>query len=442
MANKINRRRFVDRRQVLKTTGGLLTLSVIPTLARANQDSKVLAVRSWPADEYTRVTLELSSPLKAEHFLLDNPKRLVVDLNGLTMNQALNSLVSKIQPNDPYISALRVGQNRADVVRLVIDLKQEIAPQVFTLKPVGNYKYRLVLDLYPKVAKDPLMALINDKSDDPLATVIDQVASDNKPNAPAPTVPGQKAPRAPVSPSVSPKHGNRSIMIAIDPGHGGEDPGAQGRMGTREKDIVLSIASRLKKLIDARPNMKAYMTRESDFFVPLHTRVVKARRVKADLFISIHADAFTNPNARGTSVFALSRSGATSASARYLAKYNNESDAIGGIDFGSHDKTTAKVLLDMTTNAQINDSLKIGHSVLNALSQINGVHSRKVEQAGFAVLKSPDTPSILVETAFISNAQEEKFLRNPSNQQQLAEGILRGVDAFLKTNPALGSTRG
>lgn len=430
-----------QRRKILTTTGSLLTLSVLPRFGHA-AEAQVLAVRSWPADEYTRVTLELSSPLKADHFLLENPDRLVVDLQGLTMNEALNSLISKIQPNDPYIASLRVGQNRADVVRLVIDLKQKIVPQVFTLKPVGEYKYRLVLDLYPKVAKDPLVDLINSSDDDPLAAVLADI--DKKNAAPAPAVAGQQQPATPKSsaPASKPSSGNRPILIAIDPGHGGEDPGASGGMGTREKDIVLSIGKRLKALIDKEPNMRAYMTRDRDFFVPLQTRVQKSRRVKADLFISIHADAFTNKSAKGTSVFALSRSGATSAAARYMATKENSADSIGGIDFGSHDKNTAKVLLDMTTNAQIKDSLDIGKKVLNALSQINGVHSRKVEQAGFAVLKSPDTPSILVETAFISNPQEERFLRNTSNQQKLAEGILKGVKTFLATNPALGSQRG
>lgn len=439
MVEKI-RRHSSKRRKILATTGSLLTLSVIPKFAQA-QEAKVLAVRSWPADEYTRVTLELSSPLKAEHFLLENPNRLVVDLPGLTLNEALNSLVSKIKPNDPYIETLRIAQNRADVVRLVIDLKQKIAPQVFTLKPVGDYQYRLVLDLYPEVAKDPLLALIENSADDPLAGVIAQI-DENKPDAPVPTVKGQKQPSLPKAIAKKPApRGDRPILIAIDPGHGGEDPGASGSMGTKEKHIVLSIATRLRDLINNKPNMRAYMTRDSDFFVPLQVRVQKSRRVKADLFVSIHADAFANKSARGTSVFALSRSGATSASARYLAKKENAADSIGGIDFSTHDKATAKVLLDMTTNAQINDSLEIGHKVLNALSQINGIHSRRVEQAGFAVLKSPDTPSILVETAFISNPQEEKFLRNKSNQQKLAAGILKGIEAYIATDPALGSTR-
>lgn len=433
--NEYTNTRPMTRRRILATAATLLSLPVISKVAQA-ATSQILAVRTWPADEYTRVTLELNAPLKAEHFTLSNPNRLVVDLQGLTMSTALNSLISKIKPNDPYISAVRVAQNRADVVRLVLDLKQAIAPQVFTLKPIGDYQYRLVLDLYPKVAKDPLLALSSNMAgDDPLASVLDKLAQ-NRNNAPVPSVNGQVQPRQPAN-TGNRGGANRPILIAIDPGHGGEDPGAVGGMGTKEKDIVLAIGRRLRNLINAQPNMRAYMTRDADFFVPLHVRVQKARRVKADLFISIHADAFTNKSARGTSVFALSRGGASSASARWLAKKENAADLIGGIDIGNHDRHTASVLLDMSTTAQIKDSLDIGHRVLNSLAQVNGIQSRRVEQAGFAVLRAPDIPSILVETAFISNPQEERFLRNTNNQQQIASAILSGVKGYFATNPPL-----
>ncbi|NLP32980.1 MAG: AMIN domain-containing protein [Oligella ureolytica] len=425
----------IKRRRALSVAGSLLTLSVIPKWAQA-AGPQVLAVRTWPADEYTRVTLELSAPLSAEHFMLENPNRLVVDLQGITLNQALNSLVSQIKPNDPYIQSIRVGQNRADVVRLVMDLKQSIAPQVFTLKPIGDYQYRLVLDLYPKVAHDPLMALLDSPGDDPLAGIIDQLGA-NRPTTNAPTVQGQIAPPTPPTSSGSRSRGSRQVLIAIDPGHGGEDPGAIGPSGTREKDIVLAIGKFLRDQINAQPNMRAYMTRDADFFVPLQVRVQKARRVKADIFISIHADAFTNPSARGTTVFTLSNKGASSAAAKWLANRENQADMIGGVDFGVHDKSTASVLLDLSTTQQIQDSLKIGHRVLSSLSKVNGVHSRRVEQAGFAVLRSPDIPSILVETAFISNPQEERFLRSKSNQKALAQGIARGLQDYLATNPPL-----
>ena len=425
----------LKRRRALSAAGSFLTLSVIPKWAQA-AGPQVLAVRTWPAEEYTRVTLELSAPLSAEHFMLDNPDRLVVDLQGITLNQALNSLVSQIKPNDPYIQSIRVGQNRADVVRLVMDLKQSIAPQVFTLKPIGDYQYRLVLDLYPKVAHDPLMALLDSPGDDPLAGIIDQLDA-NRPTTNAPTVQGQIAPTAPPTGSGNKSRGSRPVLVAIDPGHGGEDPGAVGPSGTREKDIVLAIGKYLRDQINTQPNMRAYMTRDADFFVPLQVRVQKSRRVKADIFISIHADAFTNPSARGTTVFTLSNKGASSAAAKWLASRENQADMIGGVDFGVHDKSTASVLLDLSTSQQIQDSLKIGHNVLSSLRKINGVHSRRVEQANFAVLRSPDTPSILVETAFISNPQEEKFLRSKSNQQAMAKGILSGLQAYLATNPPL-----
>lgn len=431
--------RRITRRQILGTGLAMLSLPVVSKVAQA-ATSQILAVRTWPADEYTRVTLELNSPIKHEHFTLTGPDRLVVDLEGLSMSSALNSLISKIKPNDPYISRVRVAQNRADVVRLVIDLKQSVVPQVFTLKPVGNYKYRLVLDLYPKVAKDPLLALTGDMqmSDDPLAGIISQINT-NRATVAAPRVQGQVAPRDPIVSNTPRRAGRRPILIAIDPGHGGEDPGAIGPRGTREKDVVLSIGRQLRDLINSRPNMRAYMTRDADFFVPLQVRVQKARRVKADIFVSIHADAFSNPNARGTSVFALSRKGASSAAAKWLANKENAADAIGGLDISAHDRATASVLLDMSTTAQINDSLKIGHRVLNALSRINGLQSRRVEQAGFAVLKAPDIPSILVEVAFISNPQEELFLRNYSNHRTVASAIISGLDGYFSTNPPLAS---
>lgn len=428
--------RRITRRQILGTGIAMLSLPVTSKFAQA-AGSQILAVRTWPADEYTRVTLELSSPIKHEHFTLDGPDRLVVDLQGLSMSEALNSLISKIKPNDPYIARVRVAQNRADVVRLVMDLKQGVVPQVFTLKPVGNYKYRLVLDLYPKVAKDPLVALAQQSGDDPLAGILNQINS-NRPTTAVPKVQGQVAPQPPqIATAPSRSNANRPILIAIDPGHGGEDPGAIGPRGTREKDVVLSIGRQLRDVINSRPNMRAYMTRDADFFVPLGVRVQKARRVKADIFVSIHADAFSNPNARGTSVFALSRKGASSAAASYLAKKENAADAIGGLDIGAHDRNTASVLLDMSTNAQINDSLKIGHRVLDALSRINGLQSRRVEQAGFAVLKAPDIPSILIEVAFISNPQEENFLRSTDNHRVVANAIMTGLDGYLATNPAL-----
>jgi N-acetylmuramoyl-L-alanine amidase len=433
----------VSRRRVIAAAGSLLIIPVIPTLAHA---ATIVAVRTWPADEYTRVTLEMDSELKAEHFMLDGPDRMVVDIDGLSMSPAINELVSKIRPNDPYIRSVRVGQNRPGVLRLVLDLKQPVAPQVFTLKPIGEYKYRLVLDLYPKVAQDPLLAILNDADKDPLAQVLEDLAQNSPSEAPVPSVPGQqlppiaKSPKAPM-PAPQPRRAaeprTRPLLIALDPGHGGEDPGATGRGGTREKDVVLSIARTLKKMIDAQPNMRAYLTRDNDFFVPLHVRVQKARRVKADLFISIHADAWIKPSARGSSVFALSQHGATSAAARILAKRENDADLIGGVNLGTHDKQVAQVLLDLSTTAQINDSIRVGERVLGEIAKINTLHKKRVERAGFAVLKAPDIPSILVETAFISNPDEERRLRSPKYQRQIAEALLSGISDYFDSSPAL-----
>ena len=437
------------RRRLIATA---TTLFVLPVLPRLSQAATILAVRTWPADEYTRVTLEMDSELKAEHFTLDGPDRLVVDIQGLSMSQALNTLISKIQPNDPYISTVRVGQNRPDVVRLVLDLKQPIAPQVFTLKPIGEYKYRLVVDLYPKIAQDPLLAIMESMDSDPLAEVLENLArNESVAPAPVPSVQGQRTlppvvktppptptpPPAAKSPAV-PRQA-RPILIAVDAGHGGEDPGAIGPGGTYEKTVVLQIARRLKTLIDSQPNMKAYLTRDGDFFVPLHVRVQKARRVQADLFVSIHADAFTRPSARGASVYALSQNGASSVSARLMAQRENEADLIGGINLGSHNKQVAQVLAELSTAAQINDSLRVGTNVLGEMGKINRLHKKQVEQAGFAVLKAPDIPSILVETAFISNPQEEQLLRSAEHQQRLAQAMLSGIQGYFSGGAALAS---
>lgn len=432
-----------SRRRLIASATTLLILPVLPRLAHA---ATILAVRTWPADEYTRVTLEMDSELKTDHFTLEHPDRLVVDIDGLSMNPAINDLISKVKPNDPYIASVRVAQNRPDVIRLVFDLKQAIAPQVFTLKPIGDYKYRLVLDLYPKVAQDPLMAIMKDSGDDPLADVLEKLAQNSPDQVPIPSVQGQKLPpvakERPDTDSATPPMAavpgiDRPILVALDPGHGGEDPGATGQRGTHEKDIVLLIANRLKKLINAQPNMRAYLTRDNDYFVPLHVRVQKARRVKADLFVSIHADAWIKPSARGSSVFALSQHGATSAAARWMAKRENDADLIGGVNLGSHNQQVAKVLLDLSTAAQINDAMRVGSHVLADLGKIGTLHKRTVERAGFAVLKAPDIPSILVETAFISNPEEERLLRSPAHQERIAKALLSGINDYFAASPAL-----
>ena len=376
----------------------------------ADAQAQVVSTRIWPARDYTRVTLETKTAVKFELFSVKDPERLVLDLEGVEFGPALADLHGKVATGDPYIDKVRVGRNRPGVVRLVIDLKAEVQPQVFTLKPIGEYGHRLVLDLYPLVTPDPLAALIE---------------ADGK----LPKTDKEPAP-APDKPRVA-----RLATIVIDPGHGGEDPGARGRLGSREKDITLTIAMRLKALIDAEPEMRAVLTRDGDFYVPLQTRVDKARRVKADLFVSVHADAFIRPHARGSSVFALSERRATSEAARWLAKKENEADLVGGVNIDVKDKYLAQTLLDLSQTATIDHSLRLGSAVLGELGQVNTLHKAQVEQASFAILKSPDVPSILVETAFISNPEEEKRLNDDAYQDQLARAILGGIKRYFMRNP-------
>lgn len=424
------------RRTTLKAGGALLISVLAPLQALAAQ---ILAVRVWPSDDYTRVTLENDSDLKVSHFIVKNPERLVVDIEGINLNATLKNLVAKIQPNDPYIQQVRVGQNRAGVVRLVFDLKDEIKPQVFTLKPIGEYKHRFVIDLYPANPPDPITALIQ-QGDWPR----DQQTEVKPPlvdTRPAPQTQNDEPPAVKTRPDEPGLQLRRMITIVLDPGHGGEDPGAIGSRGNREKDVVLAIAKRLKKKIEAQPNMRVMLTRDTDFFVPLSMRVQKARKVQADLFISIHADAFIQPTARGSSVFALSEKGASSTAARWLANKENAADLIGGVNIKTHDKQLASVLLDLSTTAQINDSLRVGRAVLREIGGINRLHKSAVEQAGFAVLKAPDIPSILIETAFISNPEEEAKLTDDSYQDAMADAIMTGIKKYFSKNPPLAKNR-
>jgi N-acetylmuramoyl-L-alanine amidase len=421
------------RRTLLKA-GGTLLLSVFgPLPARAAQ---ILAVRVWPAEDYTRVTLENDSTLKVSHFTIKDPERLVVDIEGLELNTTLKELVAKIQSNDPYIKQVRVGQNRPNVVRLVFDLKEEVNPQVFTLAPIAGYQHRLIFDLYPVTAPDPIAALIQ-KGEwaRELPKDLQPPMAELPPELKAP--PTTERPPAIAESKQEKSAVTRMITIALDPGHGGEDPGAVGRGGSREKDVVLAIAKRLKAKIEQQPNMRVMLTRDGDFFVPLHVRVQKARKVQADLFVSIHADAWVEPTARGSSVFVLSEKGASSTAARWLANKENSADLIGGVNIKSHDRQLAHVLLDLSTTAQISDSLKLGKAVLAEISGINRLHKAGVEQAGFAVLKAPDIPSILIETAFISNPEEEAKLKDDGYQDQMADAVMKGIRKYFAKNPPI-----
>ncbi|MGD9833784.1 MAG: N-acetylmuramoyl-L-alanine amidase, partial [Piscinibacter sp.] len=393
------------RRHALRTMGSLVLLLGSAEIARG---ASIVAVRVWPADEYTRVTIESDTALTERHFLAQNPPRLVIDIDGLELSPALREIVGKVQSDDPFIAGVRVGQNQPRVVRLVIDLKQATAPQLFTLAPVAAYQHRMVFDLYPTQERDPLLALIEEKQrseqqaaqavQDALGEFIGRMDKPPLAQAPAPRAPQQTPAPKPLPPMAKEKI-DRLIVVALDPGHGGEDPGAVGPTGLREKDVVLAIALALRERINARPGMRAMLTRDGDFFVPLQDRVRKARRVQADLFVSIHADAFINRQARGASVYVLSDGGATSTAARWLADKENAADLVGGINVKNRHADVMRTLLDMSTTAQIKDSLKLGREVLGRIGRVGKLHKPRVEQAGFAVLKAPDVPSILVETA-------------------------------------------
>ena len=445
-----------SRRDLLKTVGAGMLLKLIPVGAFAADQVKFVDVRLWPADEYTRVTLEHAGAIKYKHFLIENPWRMVIDLLDMRLDNTLKELTSRLQADDPYVQQIRVAQYDANTVRLVFDLKAEVKPEIFTIDPVAEYKNRFVVDFYPKKAVDPLLALL-DKSGDPMMRE-DEISralrlaesetngslklegmTPEKSQQPPKTEVAKAQPNAPVEkkPALEMK---RIITVAIDPGHGGEDPGAIGKGGTYEKNVVLAISKKLKAEIDKMPGMRAMLTRNGDFFVPLNTRVQKARSVNADLFVSVHADAFIRPTAGGSSVYVLSERGATSTAAKWIANKENASDLIGGVNIKGTDAQLAKVLLDLSTTAQINDSLKLGDAVLGNLGKVNRLHKPRVEQAGFAVLKAPDIPSILIETAFISNPAEEKKLADASHQQELAEAIAKGIANYFAKNPPVART--
>lgn len=419
----------LSRRGLLKFAGASLLMLVSPTGMAAAPS--LVAVRVWPGTDYTRITLESSAELKFTHMLVQNPERLVVDIEGIELNAVLQSLPSKVLPTDPLIKSIRAAVNRPGVVRVVVDLKTVINPQLFTLKPIANYGHRLVVDLYPNEPEDPLLALIEKPS--PLDAANGGDATTNqtvRQNTPA------QSNRKPTQQDQT----KRLFTVVLDAGHGGEDPGAIGRRGSYEKNITLSIARRLQKKIDAIPGMRAVLTRNGDYFVPLRQRVALARRAQGDLFVSIHADAFVKPEARGSSVYVLSERGASSSAASWLAQKENDADLIGGVNLNRQEGHLARTLLDLSMTATINDSLKLGKAVLQEMGSVNRLHKPKVEQAGFAVLRAPDIPSILVETAFISNPEEEKRLNDNAYQDKLAEAILRGIRSYARNNPSLNHT--
>ena len=414
----------ISRRQMLQLAGASLALLVSPVGFAAARS--LTAVRVWPATDYTRITLESDAAISFKYMTLDNPLRLVVDLEGIELNSVLKSLPDRVLDNDPVISLIRAARNRPGVVRIVVELKGSIKPSIFTLKPIANYGHRLVLDLYPTEPADPILALLRSRNPMDAArgeSSGEQIGTENT-----------------VSARTHQPDANRLITVVIDAGHGGEDPGAIGRRGTYEKNITLAIARRLKSRIDAEPGMRAVMTRNGDYFVPLQQRVAIARRAQGDLFVSIHADAFVRPEAHGSSVYVLSESGATSSAARWLAQRENEADLIGGVNLARQEGHLARTLLDLSQTATINDSLRLGKVMLSELGSVNRLHKPQVEQAGFAVLRAPDIPSILVETAFISNPDEERRLNDTAYQEKMADALMRGIRRYFEANPPVHRT--
>jgi N-acetylmuramoyl-L-alanine amidase len=412
----------VERRRVLEWLFVPACAALVPD-ALANV-SRIASTRVWPSQEYTRVIFEGPEPIPHRLTALKAPERLVLDLEDTELTTDLARLATQIGATDPYIAGVRFGRPVSSVLRIVFDLKGEVDAQLFQVAPVADFNHRLVLDLYPVNPVDPLMALLERE----------QARRDAEPPVDA-------------GPPVSPDRGSssksakaaprRRVVVTIDPGHGGEDPGAIGPRGTYEKHVTLAISRKLARLLEADPSVRTVLTRDDDYFMPLARRVAKARRVQADLFVSIHADAFREARARGSSVFALSEHGATSAAARWLAQKENDADRIGGVNLDGRDPLLARTLLHLSQAAQINDSLKVGRHVLNEIAEHNALHKPAVEQAGFAVLKAPDIPSILVETAFISNPDEELKLRSDRHQQRFAESIGEGIRRYFAGNPPL-----
>lgn len=472
------------RRSALQWLGSSLVLTLgAPQLAWG---ATIVAVRLWPAPDYTRLTIESDAALQATPHFMSDPPRVALDLEGIELAPMAQQLTGKVRPDDPNVAAIRVGQHAPRVVRLVVDLKRPINPQVFQLSPVAAFQHRLVLDLYPVQARDPLDELIaqrlrelNDPATPPAATPSDRApAPAAPPDAPSPPDPlGELIARLPADPrAAAPSLGtirlppppptttasgasrprpapsgstggraDRLIVVAIDPGHGGEDPGAIGPGGTHEKDVVLAIARKLRERVNRTQvnghTLRAFMTRDGDYFVPLRVRVQKARRVQADLLVSVHADAFFTPRPRGSSVFALSERGATSAAAQWMANRENAADKVGGVNLREQETVLQRIMLDMSTTAQINDSLRVGDVMLRELGRVGRLHKPRVEQAGFAVLRAPDIPSLLIETTFISNPDEERRLRDPRFQNQMADAMLRGIVAYFERNPPLARRR-
>jgi N-acetylmuramoyl-L-alanine amidase len=398
----------------------------------------IIAARLWPSSVYTRLTLEAANNIDTKHSIDAKTSRLTIEISNTELNNILKDLNTKVLAIDPLIDKIKVSQFGSESVRVIIYLKQQVQVQTKIIPPVKlgsvDYKYRYVFDIYPEqnVANndlsDDLLALLQFKND-PIAT------AEENPKI-ITTIPeiAIKAPQYSElkTPPVKAKYTGRKLVVMLDPGHGGEDPGAIGAGGTREKNVVLGIAKALQKLINQSSHMEAHLTRDQDIFIPLGTRVKIARIKKADLFISIHADAVDNRSARGSSVYTLSKRGASSSFAKWLAKSQNNADLIGGMSFKTKDKMVNRVLLDMAQTWTMKTSSKLGQMLLSHMGGVNRLHKKHVEHAAFAVLKAPDIPSALVETAFISNPEEEAMLTNVGSQQKIAQALFSSIEKFAK----------
>lgn len=359
------------------------------------QAANVVGVRMWPAPDNTRLVFDLDAPVVNNLFVLHDPDRIVIDLKSANLKASFPALT-----NASFIKQIRYARRDGDNLRVVLDLKRKVKAKSFELRPQGEYGNRLVVDLIDDSQNNQREPVREDRQD-----------------------------------SADP----RKVLIAIDAGHGGEDPGAIGKYGTREKDVVLNIARKLRVMINQTPGMQAMMTRKGDYYVALGKRVDIARRAQADLFISIHADSFRNRSASGSSVYVLSQHGASSEVARFLAESENNSDLIGGVSLDDKGDLLKRVLVDMVKNSTMDDSHDLARDLLRGLRRVTHLHRDRVEQAGFRVLKSPDIPSVLVETAFISNPREERKLRNQRTQEKLAHAIFQGITRYFRNNPPPGT---
>ena len=415
-----------DRRQL----AGVCLMWLLLSIAGKALAADVESMRLWAAPDHARLVFDLSRPGSATVFELDSPSRLVIDLD----NSQLETDTSTLPLEGSAISSIRSGIRNGTDLRIVLDLNREVSPRHFMLSPNDQYGHRLVVDLeYPGETPvenpiDPIESLVREQEIEAQRTKVEAAASGIPPTVSEEVVDREAQP-----------HPRRDIIIAVDPGHGGEDPGAIGPKGTREKDIVLQISQRLAAQINATPGFRAVMIRDGDYYIGLRQRTQLARDQKADFFVSIHADAFTSPRPNGSSVYALSQRGATSETAQWLADSENRSDLIGGVDgslsLRDKDHVLRGVLLDLTMTATLNDSLSIGGQVLDQLGRINRLHKSRVEQAGFMVLKSPDIPSLLIEAGFISNPEEERRLKTARHQENIATAVFSGLRAHFERNP-------